>query len=532
MTTYTRPDHAPAWQRLCQLAARPSLSLPALLIDQVRAEWLTLHAGGLQLDATRQRVDVPVLQALHQWALEMRVMEQARELFSGAIVNVTEHRPALHIALRGLGVSQPPWGAEIASQVERELARFLAFAEQARAGAWTGFSGQGITDVVNIGIGGSDLGPRMACQALAAQSQSAAKTPVLRVHFVSNPDPMALESTLAGLQAERTAFIVQSKTFTTQETLTLAESARRWLQDGACPTDRMGRHLVAVTAQAELARQQGFAPAQTFTFWDWVGGRYSVWSAIGLPLALAIGAPAFRAFLQGARAMDEHFMTAAPQHNLPLTMALTGAWNINFLSARSLNLAPYAYGLSLFPAFIQQLEMESNGKRTHLDGSPVATATAPIVWGGLGIDGQHAYFQLIHQGTHTVPVDFIGVRESASVLPLARQHQQVVLSNLQAQAQALALGRDAGHTMAALQAEGLSAAQAQQLSPHRTFAGNTPSSIIWLERLTPPALGALIALYEHKVFCQAALWGINPFDQWGVELGKTMVREMARTRGE
>ena len=536
MNTFVRPEQTHAWKTLCLLAADRPLNLTSLLADSSREGRLQLEAAGLQLDATRQRVDDAVLQALHQWAVEMGVMQRAQAMFAGSPVNDTEQRAALHVALRSSGTSAPTWGADISAQVEREQARFLSFAEQARAGAWLGHDGQSITDVVNIGIGGSDLGPRMACQALVPSTGStgagggaagdAARR--LRVHFVSNPDPLALESTLARLQPARCAFIVQSKTFTTQETLTLAASARRWLQDGGCPDAAMNKHLVAVTAQPALALQQGFLEQHTFVFWDWVGGRYSVWSAIGLPLAMAIGATAFRKFLQGARAMDEHFISTAPEQNLPLTMALTGAWNRNFLQAHTLNLAPYAYALSLFPAFVAQLEMESNGKRTHLDGSTVATATAPVLWGGLGIDGQHAYFQLIHQGTQTVPVDFIGVRQTDSSLPLAGQQQQVVLVNLRAQAQALALGRDAEHTLAALAAEGLSAADAQRLCLHRSFPGNSPSSIIWMERLQPDTLGALIALYEHKVFCQAALWGINPFDQWGVELGKTMVRAMGR----
>jgi len=529
MNPFIRPEQQAAWQHLTQLAAQQPLTIEALLADPQRSEAMTHEAAGLTLDATRQRIDDQVLKALLQWAQDVGVLALAERLFRGESVNTTERRAALHVALRGSGMSEPPWGAEISHAVATELDRFLAFAEFARSGQWRGFDGSAITDVVNLGIGGSDLGPRMASQALGLPSRGLAGA--VRVHHVSNVDPDALDATLSGLRVHSTAFIVQSKTFTTQETQTLAASARRWLSDGGCPADGHGRHLVAVTARPELARQQGFDPARTFVFWDWVGGRYSVWSAIGLPLAMVIGAPSFRAFLQGAHEMDLHFASASPERNLPLLMALYGVWNSHFLGCKTLNIAPYAWGLSQFVPFVQQLEMESNGKSTHLDGSRVQVSTAPVVWGGLGIDGQHAYFQLIHQGMQRVPMDFIGVRRTLSTLPLAQQQQQVALLNLQAQAQALALGRGLTPTLAALRAEGLDEHEAQRLAPHRTFAGNTPSSILWMDQLDARSLGALIALYEHKVFCQAALWGINAYDQWGVELGKTMVKQMSSARG-
>ena len=529
MNAFKSPPQTQAWQTLSRLASESPLKLAELMSDTQRSSDLTFEAAGLQLDASRQRVDAQVLQALHAWASEMGVMTQAQAMFSGQKVNITEQRAALHVALRGDAMSQPPWGTAIAGQVKAELDRFLAFAERARSGHWLGHEQQPITDVVNIGIGGSDLGPRMACQALCPPRATDGGR--LRVHFVSNPDPLALQATLAGLSPSRTAFVVQSKSFTTPETLVMADSARRWLQDGACPPESMHLHLVAVTAKTKLAQAQGYGVEQTFTFWDWVGGRYSLWSAIGLPLAMAIGESAFRELLRGGREMDAHFMSAPVENNLPLTMALVGAWNNQFLGARNLHIAPYAFGLSLWVPFVQQLEMESNGKRTHLDGSPVAIATAPIVWGGLGMDGQHAYFQLMHQGTHITPVDFIGVLETDSSLPLARAQQDLVLGNLRAQAQALALGRDAEQTLKSLLAEGLSMDEARQVCMHRTYPGNTPSSILWLQRLTPRALGALVALYEHKVFCQSVLWGINPFDQWGVELGKTMWRQTLSAQG-
>jgi glucose-6-phosphate isomerase len=333
------------------------------------------------------------------------------------------------------------------------------------------------------------------------------------VHYVSNVDAWSLYTTLATLNPARTAFVVQSKTFTTQETMTLATSAKRWLLDAGCPEGQLHQHLIAVTANPQISQAQGFSPEHTFGFWDWVGGRYSVWSAIGLPLAISIGAFAFQDMLLGARAMDEHFMSAPKDQNLPLLMALLGVWNRNFLGATTHNIAPYASPLGKFASFLQQMDMESNGKRTHIDGSPVEVATAPVLWGGLGIDGQHAYFQLIHQGQHLVPMDFIGLRTERSPLPFAAEHHRVVLLNMQAQAQALAIGRSPEETV-------------QRLAPHRSYPGNVPSTTIWVDALTPRSMGALMALYEHKVFCQAAIWGIHAYDQWGVELGKKMAKDM------
>lgn len=519
-----RPEQRPAWVQLQALAQSRDLHLSHLLVDAKRCAALCVQGAGLTLDATHQRIDGLVLQALQQLSEQSQLRERIQALFAGEPVNATERRAALHVALRGIGAASPPWGVEVSTQVEAELNRFLTFADLARQGGWLGFDGRPITDVVNLGIGGSDLGPRMATHALTSTGLDGAAA--LRVHFVSNVDASAMSQVLAPLHPATTAFVVQSKTFTTQETLLLAQSARRWLGDGGCDVLEQSRHLVAVTAKPELARQQGFDPAQTFLFWDWVGGRYSVWSAIGLPLALAVGSAQFRLFLQGARDMDSHFLSAPFAQNLPMLLALIGVWNGNFLGATSVNIAPYAYALSQFVPFVQQLDMESNGKSTHLDGTPARIQTGPIVWGGLGINGQHAYYQLIHQGRHVVPVEFIGVQACPDVLPGARQHHQMALNNLKAQARAMALGRDAAQTEGVLRAEGQSISEIQALAPHRTYPGNNPSSTIWLPSVNPHSLGALIALYEHKVFCQSVIWGINPFDQWGVELGKTMLREL------
>jgi len=511
----------PAWQRLRTLAAAGIPHLRQLLDDGRRTERLRLHAAGLTLDASHQAVTDDVLDALLALARESGVREQAAALARGERVNATEGRAALHVALRSPGNATGPWSADIAATVHAERERFLAAAERIRAQHWLGATGEPIADVVNLGIGGSDLGPRMAAQALDHLAG-----PQVRVHFVSNPDAWALYRVLRRSTPARTLFIVQSKTFTTPETLQMAASARRWLADGGIAGDAQRAHLIAVTAAPDRAAAQGYAPEHTFRLWDWVGGRYSVWSAIGLPLAVAIGADAFRAFLDGAHAMDGHFWSAPPERNLPLWLALLGVWNRNFLGCPTHLLAIYSSRLATFARHVQQLDMESNGKSVHTDGTPCTIDTGPIVWGGSGIDGQHAYFQLLHQGRHRVPVDFIGVLQEDTPLPLAADHHRLVQQSLRAQARALALGRDAAATAAELRAAGLPEVQVQALTPHRSFAGNVPSNILWLPALTPGALGALLAAYEHKVFCQAVLWRINPFDQWGVELGKAMLRSL------
>ncbi len=522
MNPFTPPQQRAAWQRL-QALAQALPHLRELLADpDARTASLQLEAAGLRLDASHQQVTPEVLDALLELAHESRVLEQAQAQRAGLPINATENRAVLHMALRGADMPDPPWGQAISDAVRQELDRFLDAAERIRDGRWRGHRGQRIANVINIGIGGSDLGPRMAVQALDAHASHD-----VRVHFVSNPDAWALHSLLRWCKPDSTLFIVQSKTFTTQETLTLAASARRWLADHGLETpEQQSAHLIAVTASPQVSAAQGYAPEHTFGFWDWVGGRYSVWSAIGLPLAIAIGAGGFRDFLAGAHAMDRHFWQAPPAQNLPLLVALLGVWNRNFLGCPTHLIAAYASRLFHFARFLQQLDMESNGKSTHVDGSAVQVGTGPIVWGGLGIEGQHAYFQLLHQGQHRVPVDFIGVESEDTPLPLAQEHHRVALLNLRAQAQALAFGRDEAATAAELRAAGLSEDRIAELLPHRIFRGNVPNSTLWIRELTPHSLGALVALYEHKVFCQAAIWGIHAYDQWGVELGKTMARRM------
>jgi glucose-6-phosphate isomerase len=520
-STFIAPQNRAAWQRLEQLASRPIAHLRDLLKEPTRGAGMSVSACGITLDFSRQRINDAIDHALLQLAEESEVQAQAQSMFRGDAINATENRAVLHVALRGARQSNPPWGAAISQQVNAVLDRMLAFADRLYDGQALGYTGQAITDVVNIGIGGSDLGPRMAAHALQhLHSES------VRVHFISNPDAWGLHATLRPLKPETTLFIIASKTFTTQETMTLAHSARQWLLDGGVPEAQLHLHLAAVSAAPDKAAALGVDVANVFGFWDWVGGRYSVWSAVGLALAVAIGGNAFRQFLAGAHEMDQHFLNAPAAQNLPLRMALLGIWNRNFLNAPSHLIVPYASRLLHFTPFIQQMDMESQGKRTLIDGSRPQVGTGPIIWGGLGIDGQHAYFQLVHQGMHLIPADFIGVREEDTPLPLAREHQRVVHINLRAQVQALAQGRDEADTAQMLQAEGLSAEEAKRLAPHRSFEGNVPTNVLWLDHLNASTLGALIALYEHKVFCQSAIWGIHAYDQWGVELGKTMVKAL------
>lgn len=519
------PTQLPAWGQLAQLAAQPQphlrerLQAPGRESMQAAAE-----ATGIRLDFSRQALDGAVWSALQALARQAQVESQRDAMFAGHRINTSEDRAVLHVALRGTtdarGASAP-WGADVQALVQTEIARVCEFAERVRSGAVTSSTGAAFTDVVNIGIGGSDLGPRMAADALAPFCSDR-----LRVHFVSNPDAWALHSTLRGLNPATTLVIVASKTFTTQETMTNAASVRRWLQDGGVSGAAQSAHLVAVTAAPAKSSAAGYPPEHTFTFWDWVGGRYSLWSALGLPLAMAVGAKAFTELLAGAQAMDTHFQTAPLDQNLPVILGLCGVWNRNFLHCPTQLLSCYPSRLVRFAPFVQQMDMESNGKRTRQDGHPVDTDTGPIVWGGLGIDGQHAYFQLLHQGTHRVPVEFLGVQTEDTPLPMAAEHHRVVNLNLRAQAQALALGRDEAATRQALLAEGLSERDADRLSSQRSFAGDVPNSTVWIDQLSPHRLGALIALYEHKVFVQAAIWGINAYDQWGVELGKTMAKAM------
>ncbi|MCB1955655.1 MAG: glucose-6-phosphate isomerase [Rhodocyclaceae bacterium] len=520
------PEHplsaSPAWQALAPLRSRALELLLARRFadDPDRARRYTATGAGLTLDFSKQAIDGPTLAGLLAMARERGVEALRDAMLAGQRVNPTEGRAVLHVALRApLDAQIAVDGVAVMPDVLAVRERMLAFAEAVRRGDWRGHGGEPIRDVVNIGIGGSDLGPRMACEALAA---GAGAGPC--IHFVSNVDGHALASVLARLKPQTTLFVIASKTFTTLETMRNATSARAWLLAGGLPEGAVARHFVAVSTNAAAVSAFGIDTAHMFGFWDWVGGRFSMWSAVGLSIALAIGAEGFRALLDGAHQMDRHFAEAPLEANLPVLLALVGLWNRDFLGYPSLCIAPYAEPLARLPAYLQQLEMESNGKSVGLDGHPVPVPTCPVIWGEPGTNGQHAFFQLLHQGTDVVPVDFILPLRPSHGLP---DHHRLLVANCIAQSKALMVGRSAEAVRAELSGAGLPAAEIERLVPHRTFAGNRPSSTILLPDLSPRALGALVALYEHKVFVQGALWGINSFDQWGVELGKQLAGGIA-----
>ena len=506
--------------------------------DPGRFERFSLRACGILLDYSRNRVTGETMRLLRALAAEAGVGERARAMFSGARINTTEDRAVLHALLRD---SRETPVCEVDDSmragVERGLEAMARFSGAVRSGQWRGHTGERITDVVNIGIGGSDLGPRMVCRALAPHAGGP------RVHFVSNLDGAHLTSVLAGLDPARTLFIVASKTFTTLETMANARAARRWLASalggGAGPTvsgegavgsggaaggDAVARHFAAVSANRAAAVEFGIDPGNVFETWDWVGGRYSLWSAIGLPIAIAAGMERFRALLAGGHAMDLHFRDAPVERNMPVTLALLGVWYANFFGAETHAVLAYDQRLDRFAAHLQQLDMESNGKRVTVDSTPVGYATGPIVWGEPGTDGQHAFFQLLHQGTRLVPADFIVAARCDHALP--DQHRLLV-ANCFAQAEALMRGRTVDEVRAELEAGGVPAPRIESLAPHKVFEGNRPSNTLLFERLDAFTLGALIALYEHKVFVQGAIWRVNSFDQWGVELGKALATAVA-----
>ncbi len=473
----------------------------------------------LMLDYSRQRVDQSTLPLLLDLARARGVAQVIEQMFAGVPINYTERRAVLHVALRA--ESGDPFmvdGADVMPEVLAVRARMLACAEQVRSGHWRGATGLPMRDVVNIGIGGSDLGPQMMEQALRPYADGP------RVHFVSNVDGAHLADTVEGLDPATTLFIVASKTFTTIETMTNAHSARRWLQAALGDSSQVvARHFVAVSTNRREVAAFGIDLANMFGFRDWVGGRYSVWSSIGLSVAMAIGATGFEAMLSGARAMDLHLRTAPLERNLPVLLALLGVWNINFQDIVDLAVAPYAQHLHRFAAHLQQLDMESNGKAVQADGSQVAWATGPLVFGEPGTNAQHAYFQWLHQGPRVVQADFLLAAQSETQLP---EHHKILSANCFAQGQALMLGKTTEEACAEMLAAGMSDVEAQRLAPHRAFTGNRPSNTILVRRFDPATMGALLALYEHKVLVQGVIWGINSFDQWGVELGKQLATRL------
>jgi len=503
-----------AWRALeAHRDAQGAVSLRRLFAeDPRRGERMVAEAAGWTLDYAKNRVSEETLAHLFALVRACRLDERIEAMFTGERINTTEDRAVLHTALRaprGSGIVVD--GRDVTEDVHDVLDRVTAFADAVRGGKWLGYTGRPIRAVVNLGIGGSDLGPRMASEALRGVCPRA-----LDVRFVANIDPSDFAEATRDLDPAETLFVVCSKTFTTLETLANARSARRWCVEALGDEAAVARHFVAVSTNASAVAEFGIDAQHMFGFWDWVGGRYSLWSAVGLAIALAAGGDAFRALLSGARAMDEHFRTAPLERNLPVLLALLGVWYRDTLGAETAVVLPYDQYLARLPDFLQQLDMESNGKRVRRDGSPVTRPSGPIVWGQPGTNGQHAFYQLLHQGTALVPADFIGFLESAN--PRGDQHTQL-FANLLAQAEALAFGRSAEEVAA----EGVAPA----LVPHRTFPGDRPSNLLVAERLSPVSLGALIALYEHKVFVQGVLWDVNSFDQWGVELGKVLAKRIA-----
>jgi glucose-6-phosphate isomerase len=501
----TRCDHTPAWAALqghYQAHGRDLQLRDAFAREPRRFEAFSLQAPEVFADLSKNLIDTATLKFLLQLAQECDLPAQRDAMLRGDIANITEGRAVLHTALRA-----PRGVGPFSDEVHSVLDAMLDYATRVRA------DGQ-ITHIVNIGIGGSDLGPQMVVRALHAFT-----SPGQRLHFVSNVDGHDIAPLLQTLDAKHTLFIIASKTFTTQETMANAHAARDWfLSQGG---QHIERHFAAATTNVTAAAEFGITT--TFGFWDWVGGRYSLWSAIGLPIAIAIGPENFSALLAGAHAMDQHFARAPLAHNLPVLLGLLDVWYRNFHGFGSRSVAPYHQGLARLPAYLQQLEMESNGKRVDLAGQPLPLATSPVVWGEAGTNGQHAYFQMLHQGTDVTPVEFIAVKTPAHAL--AEQHR-MLLANCLAQSQALMLGKTAAEARTEKAPTAAAGLDPDVLAQHRSFPGNRPSTTLVLDALTPRSLGALIAMYEHRVFTSGALWGINSFDQWGVELGKALCSQL------
>jgi glucose-6-phosphate isomerase len=516
MTTRPLPDRPslPEWQQLAAHAAALDATHLRDLFggDAGRGERFVIDACGLHVDYSKQRITDETLRLLIGLAEACGLRQRIDAMFTGAKINSTEHRAVLHAALRApRGERILVDGHDVVPDVHEVLGRMATFCRQVRAGQWLGHTGKPIRAIVNVGIGGSDLGPVMAYEALRPEADRQ-----LTFRFVSNVDGTDFVEATRDLDPAETLFVISSKTFTTQETMTNARSAREWLLGALRDPAAVARHFVAVSTNSAEVSAFGIDTANMFGFWDWVGGRYSMDSAIGLSTMLAIGPESFAEMLAGFHLVDEHFRTAPFAHNLPVLHGLLAVWNTTFLGSHTIAVLPYDQYLKRFPAYLQQLTMESNGKRVTLDGRVIdGYQTSPIYWGEPGTNGQHSFYQLIHQGTRTIPCDFLGFARSAN--PLGRHHD-LLMSNVFAQAEALAFGKTADE----VRAEGVP----EPLVPHKTFPGNRPSTTILAERLTPRVLGSLVALYEHSVFVQGCLWDINPFDQWGVELGKVLANRI------
>jgi len=487
--------------------------------DPERFARFSLRFQDILLDYSKNRITEETMRLLLCLAEEAGLRQEIDRMFGGEKINNTEHRAVLHVALRNRSNRPIPVdGTDVMPGINAVLARMRTFTEDVREGRWLGCSGKPITDIVNIGIGGSDLGPAMVCEALRPYAREG-----LHVHFVSNVDGTQIVETLKRLSRETTLFVIVSKTFTTQETITNAKTARDWFLTRGGTKQAVARHFVAVSTNTEAVSNFGIDTDHMFEFWDWVGGRYSLWSAVGLSIALYLGMDNFEKLLAGAHAMDEHFRTAPFAENMPVILAMLGIWYNNFWDADSHAILPYDQYMHRFSAYFQQGDMESNGKCVTRDGKPVDYSTGPIIWGEPGTNGQHAFYQLIHQGTKLVPCDFLAPVESKN--PIG-QHHTILLSNFFAQTEALMRGKTADEVRAELEAAGIHGEELEAAIPHRVFPGNKPSNSILFQKLTPEALGALIAMYEHKIFVQSVVWNINAFDQWGVELGKQLARRI------
>ncbi len=510
------PTSTTAWSKLVDLAQNyQHLTITELFDQKDRFEKHSLEFEDLLVDFSKNRLPDDVFEALLQLAQEAALPKAIESMFVGQAINQTENRAVLHTALRNR--SNTPIlvdGKDVMPEINQVLSQMKAFATQIHQGTWLGYTGKPITALVNIGIGGSDLGPVMVTEALKAYQNSN-----LKLYFVSNVDGTHVAETLKHVDPETTLFFIASKTFTTQETMTNAHSARSWFMEHAHDEHAIAKHFVALSTNSKLVSEFGIDPQNMFTFWDWVGGRYSLWSAIGLPIACAVGFDRFEELLSGAHSMDRHFRNSPLNQNIPVILALIGIWNSNFLGATSEAILPYDQYLHRFAAYFQQGNMESNGKYVGRDGKKVNYSTGPIIWGEPGTNGQHAFYQLIHQGTHLIPCDFIAPAQSHN--PLGDHHIKL-LSNFFAQTEALMNGKNLAAVEEEMKKAGKSKEEIQRIAPHRVFEGNRPTNSILVKQITPYTLGQLIALYEHKIATQGMIWNIFSFDQWGVELGKVL----------
>lgn len=510
------PTQTPAWSRLQDLAEKnKDLQILSLFDERERFDRYSIQLEDILVDYSKNRINDPILKALLDLARETELHVAIESMFEGKHINATEDRAVLHTALRNRSDRAVYVdGHNVMEDVSAVLEKMKVFATKVNEGKWLGYTGKPIKSLVNIGIGGSDLGPVMVTEALKPyQAEN------LEIFFVSNVDGTHIAETLKKVDPETTLFFIASKTFTTQETMTNAHSARNWFMDHAKDEAAVAKHFVALSTNLKGVEAFGIDPANMFEFWDWVGGRYSLWSAIGLPIACAVGFDNFEQLLAGAHSMDEHFRHSQFDRNIPVLLALIGIWNCNFLGASSEAILPYDQYLHRFAAYFQQGNMESNGKYVSRDGGKVDYTTGPIIWGEPGTNGQHAFYQLIHQGTHLIPCDFIAPAISHN--PLGDHHQKL-LSNFFAQTEALMKGKSLDEVRQEMNAAGKSLEQIDQVAPHRVFQGNRPTNSILVQKITPYTLGMLIAMYEHKIFVQGAIWNIFSFDQWGVELGKVL----------